>query len=487
MIKRNCLLATTCAVSLIAGSPALSDAQSTQILEEYFDLFKSTPMVLAVGDKEDAGRYTQWNNITLKSDDGKAQVAIPWVKVSKKLLGGHVMTLAPKIDGAFQSPDPEVLEPVKFAIESKEMSVDISGDTDARSYASSFDEVLFQTLDNDQIKVSAKMVGGTGDQIMEAGENGKSTGSFDVKSMVIDYDMTIEGQDMKSTTSMESFAGKFEVPFYKDYDPDNPASFFDPARNMLIDYTSGAGSSKMSMVSETGPIDVNATFGGGSGTLGIADSIAKIAGTTSDLTYDVSAPQMGLPSMQFTMVGAKADISVPLDNVDESKPAGYKLALNQLKLSDQLWAMFDPKAVLPRDAIDLDIDLTANMRWLKKIAEIDIDDKEQKPPFALDSAEIIAFNLNLAGASLQTDGAVALDNTQFPPVPDGTVNVSLKGGQGLLSKLTEMGLIPAQQAMPIRAMTAMFFKPGGDGDDHLISTIEMTKDGHIKANGMPLK
>jgi hypothetical protein len=256
---------------------------------------------------------------------------------------------------------------------------------------------------------------------------------------------------------------------------------------MLIDYTSGAGSSKMSMISEAGPLDVTATFGGGSGTLGITDSVAKIAGTTSDLAYDVSAPQMGLPPMQFTMVDATADIAVPLDNVDESKAARYKVALNQLNLSDQVWAMFDPKAVLPRDAINLDIDLSANMRWLKKIAEIDIEDKSQEPPFALDSAEIKAFNLSIAGASLRTDGAVILDNSQFPPVPDGTVNVSLKGGQGLLGKLTEMGIIPAQQALPIRAMTAMFFRPGDEGDDHLISTIELTKDGHIKANGMPLK
>ena len=80
-----------------------------------------------------------------------------------------------------------------------------------------------------------------------------------------------------------------------------------------------------------------------------------------------------------------------------------------------------------------------------------------------------------------------IDNSQFPPVPDGMVNVSLKGAFGLLNKLTEMGLVPAQNAMMIQGMSGMFFKPGGDGEDHLVSTIVMTKDGHISANGMPLK
>jgi hypothetical protein len=63
----------------------------------------------------------------------------------------------------------------------------------------------------------------------------------------------------------------------------------------------------------------------------------------------------------------------------------------------------------------------------------------------------------------------------------------LTGAQGLIGKLTEIGLIPEQNAMMIQGMTAMFFRPVDGGEDQLISVIEMTKDGHVKANGMQIK
>ena len=486
MFAEKNLLAAVCGFSMIAATPAMSDGQSTKILEEYFDVLKSAPIVLEVGDKDDASKYTQWNNITLKSSDGKTQVAVPWIKVSKKLLGGFEMTFAEQINGVFQSPDPEVMEPVKFVIESKGNSVDIGGKEGARKYDSSFDEMIFRTIDSNLISVSAKMTDGRGTQVLETGDMGRSAGSFEIKNLVIDYSFALEGESMTSSATVQSFTGNFDIPIYDDFDPENPTGFFDASRNMVFEYSVDSGSSKSAANSAVGPIVLNAAFGAGAGTFGIKDEVATVEGTTQDLTYEMTATGMGFPPMQFNMSEAVVKITVPLDNVDESKPAGYKIALSGLKLSDPLWNMFDPKALLPRDDIDLDIDLLASMRWLKKISDIDMKNTNQAPPVAVDSAEIKAFNLKVAGADLQTSGSVLVDNSQFPPVPDGTVNISLKGGYGLLGKLTELGLVPAQNAAMIQGMVAMFFTPG-DGEDHLVSVITMTKDGHISANGMPLK
>ncbi|MBE9477574.1 MAG: hypothetical protein IME92_10515, partial [Proteobacteria bacterium] len=146
MFTKNSLLTSVCAVALVAGSPVFSEVQSTQILEEYFDVFKSTAIEIEVGDKEDNIKSSQWNNVTLKSSDGKMQIAVPWIKVSKKLSGGFALTIADQIDGAFQTPDPEVLEPVRFVVESKNMVIDIDGQLGAREYNSKFGEVTFRTL-----------------------------------------------------------------------------------------------------------------------------------------------------------------------------------------------------------------------------------------------------------------------------------------------------------------------------------------------------
>jgi len=480
------ILAVVCGFSMIAATPAMSDAQSTQILEEYFDVLKSAPIVLEVGDKDDADRYTQWNNITLRSDNGQTQIAVPWIKVSKKLLGGFEMTFAEQIDGVFQSPDPEVLKPVKFVINNQNMIVDINGKDGAREYNSTFDEMTFGTLDSDLINFSAKMTGGTGTQLLQAGDMDRSSGSFNIKNMAIDYSMEIEGETVTSSSMVQSFAGNFDIPIYNDFDTENPTGFFDASRNMVFEYSVDSGSSKTAMNSAVGPIQLNAAFGASTGIFGIKDEVATVEGVTQGLAYEVTATGMGLPPMQFSISDAVAKIAFPLDNVDESKPAAYKIALSGLKLSEPLWNMFDPKALLPRDDIDLDIDLVASLRWLKKISDVDVKDTDQELPVAVESAEIKAFNLKIAGADLQTTGSVLMDNSQFPPIPDGTVNISLKGGYGLLGKLTELGLVRAQNAAMIQGMSTMFFIPG-DGEDHLVSVITMTKDGHISANGKPLK
>ncbi|MBL4751129.1 MAG: DUF2125 domain-containing protein [Amylibacter sp.] len=487
MAQENNLLASVCALTLIAGTPALSDAQSTQILEEYFASFQSSQIVLEVGDKEDNMRSTQWNNITLQGNEGAMQIAIPWIKVSKKVLGGFEMTYAQKVEAAFQSPDPKFAEPIRFVVENKGLAIEIDGEEGAREYTSSFDEITFNTLENSIVNVSGRVTGGASTLVLKAGDEGSSAGNFNAKTMVIKYDLEIDGQQMASTTTIADLTAKYLFPHFKEIDPENPLSSFDPTRDMFIEYSVGSSTTRSTIESVLGPMKVDVSFGSGAGAFSLKDSVASVSATSNDVSYNVIAAGMGMPPIQFDIKEAVVNVVVPLDNVDESKPANYKIALDGLVLSDQVWGMFDAKGLLPRDEISLDIDLSANMRWLKKLADIDLKDQNQSPPLEADSATINALNLKIAGAELITSGEVQINNSQFPPVPDGTVNVSLKGAFGLLTKLTEMGLVPAQNAMMIQGMSGMFFKPGNDGEDHLISTIVMTKDGRISANGMPLK
>ena len=80
------------------------------------------------------------------------------------------------------------------------------------------------------------------------------------------------------------------------------------------------------------------------------------------------------------------------------------------------------------------------------------------------------------------------DMESFPgmPAPEGTLNLSLIGGNALLDNLTLMGFVPADQAMGIRLMTGMFTRPG-DGPDALVSEITINEQGHVLANGQRIK
>ncbi|OIQ64787.1 hypothetical protein GALL_536590 [mine drainage metagenome] len=90
------------------------------------------------------------------------------------------------------------------------------------------------------------------------------------------------------------------------------------------------------------------------------------------------------------------------------------------------------------------------------------------------------------GADLSGTGAVTFDNTSAVPVPSGSVDLKLVGGNGLIDKFIAMGLLPKDQAMGFRMMLAMFAKPG-EGTDTLTSKIEFNKDGSILANGQRIQ
>ena len=84
------------------------------------------------------------------------------------------------------------------------------------------------------------------------------------------------------------------------------------------------------------------------------------------------------------------------------------------------------------------------------------------------------------------DGYFAFDNSFGIPIPSGTANMMLVGANGLMDTLVSMGLLPQEQAMGARMMLGLFARPG-DGEDTLVSTIEVKEDGQILANGQRLK
>ncbi len=485
MLRKTHFCAAVLTTSLMTASPVFSDAQTTEILEEYLELFKSAPVTINVGAKDDGSRFSQWNDIVIKSVDDTMVVNIPWIKVDKKLLGGLELTFAEEISGAFEGIDTDDAKPIKFVMLNDGMTVGVDGDAGARSYASTFKEMTFKSVDSEEVNFIAKMMNGSSTQLMQKGDIQKTMGDFSFESMILNYDLKVDDQIMKSESEFSGLSGKFDLPIYGKFDLENPTSNFDPSRDLLIEYSVGSGTSKTNIENGYGPIEALVSYGEGSGKIAITDSVVELIGDTKDMSYDISAAAMGLPPVQLNAASADVKMAIPLDNIEESKQADYKIGLSGLTVSDQVWNIFDPQAILPRDAIELDIDLSADLRWLKKLAEIDVNDQNQSMPLAVDSAKINALNLKVAGAELQTEGSVLLDNKQFPPVPDGTVNVSLKGAQGLLEKLTQAGLLPAQNALAIRGMSAVFFEDRGE--DNLVSTITMGKDGSITANGFPLQ
>ncbi|HEX9857573.1 MAG TPA: DUF2125 domain-containing protein, partial [Paracoccaceae bacterium] len=112
-------------------------------------------------------------------------------------------------------------------------------------------------------------------------------------------------------------------------------------------------------------------------------------------------------------------------------------------------------------------------------------------PGELNTLDVTALNLKVAGAELTGSGALTFDNSDLVsfdgvPAPTGVIDMKVTGANGLMDKLAQMGLIPEDQLMGARMMLGMFAKVDATAPDTMTSTLEF-KDKGFFANGMQLK
>ena len=151
--------------------------------------------------------------------------------------------------------------------------------------------------------------------------------------------------------------------------------------------------------------------------------------------------------------------------------------------------MFDPTGQLPRDPINVVLDLEGAAKTFVNFLDEAALEELDGPPGEISALTLKELLLTFGGAELSGEGAVEFINEGSAfgpgiPQPVGAITLNLMGGFGLVDKLVAMGLIPAEDGQMAKMMSGMIAKPVGD--DELVSELEFTADGGIKANGLPL-
>ncbi len=212
--------------------------------------------------------------------------------------------------------------------------------------------------------------------------------------------------------------------------------------------------------------------------------LVQVIANYGETAIDVITPF--IPPVSIAANGMAVDMTAPL--ISDGTRARYMLALNDFTLNDDIWGMFDPTSVLPRDAAQLTLDLSADPAW-----QIDVLDlaawenvSEANLPVKPTDIRLDAFELSAAGASLTGTGAMNVDYSGFTPQPAGHIDLAASGLNGLMDNLVAMGLLPEDQVMGARMMMGLFAVPG-EAEDTLNSRLEMNEEGHIFANGQRLK
>lgn len=186
------------------------------------------------------------------------------------------------------------------------------------------------------------------------------------------------------------------------------------------------------------------------------------------------------------------DFDIPLSQGDGPRDARGAFNITDLTISDTIWGLFDPAAVLPRDPLTMEIGVDATVTPFFNF----LDPAQQQAammsdiPGELNSAELTALVIRGGGAEITGEGAFTFDNSDLVtfdglPRPEGQINFAINGVNGLVDNLIQMGLIPQEEAMMPRMMLGMFATPVGD--DMLTSTIEVNSQGHLLANGQRLR
>ncbi|OUS34760.1 hypothetical protein A9Q94_15350 [Rhodobacterales bacterium 56_14_T64] len=235
------------------------------------------------------------------------------------------------------------------------------------------------------------------------------------------------------------------------------------------------------------------TFGTSSGSVSANADAIQMSGRGSDVSIENAADHELPFDLSAKVATVDMDIRMPISASDAPQDFTVAFNLGGLTVGEELWSLFDPAAVLPRDPATIDVNLTGQTTVFQdfmnfaKMMELSNDDV----PLELNALTVKNFLISAAGASLSGTGDFAFNNddlTSFDgmPAPSGSAELQIAGANGLIDKLIQMGLIAESDAMGARMMMGMLAVPG-DGDDTLKSKLEITEDGQILANGQRIK
>lgn len=222
----------------------------------------------------------------------------------------------------------------------------------------------------------------------------------------------------------------------------------------------------------------------------------SVSGEGRDYVMRYLMPEVLPVPIEAAGEAMSAALSFPLEKSEGPQPFVLAVSIKGLSLAEDLWSLFDSEKTIPRDPAEVTLDMSGTMRNLADLMDfvavggmIDAG----TPPAELHSAELKTLVISGAGAELTGTGAARFDNSDLAtyggfPKPVGRVNLAIKGGDALLTRLVELGVMSEDDAMGARMALAAMAKPDPEaGEDALKSSFEFTEDGGVTANGMRIR
>jgi hypothetical protein len=214
-------------------------------------------------------------------------------------------------------------------------------------------------------------------------------------------------------------------------------------------------------------------------------------GGNTGLTLSAEVAALPLPDLSASIAETAFNVAAPVQPSDTPQDFGMLLRLKDLVVSDTIWNLADPGSIMPRDPATLILDVAGKANWVVDVLSPEVAAQPMDgAPGEIHAFDIRALELTAVGASLTGTGAFTFDNTDLAtfdgvPRPQGGLDLRLAGGNALIDRLSQMGLLPPDQVMAAQMILGLFARPTGE-PDVVTSRIEVDPSGTILANGQPL-
>lgn len=484
------LLASTALIAV--SSPAFAQLTAQQVLDEWTASYAKAGITLSIGEQVQDGDTLQARNVVMTVET--ATVTLPWLHLRDLPDGRVEVTHHPDINVVITDL-PDGPDEIAVVINAPNSVNIIAADGEARDSTFTGDSMAITSSFEvepgaDPFTVRLETGGWSGSSRQENIGSDYEITSFDMAMGTVSFAFSgsdgDEGIDARSSTERLTLAGRVALA----PESDDMAAMLRDGFGVSFAMTSGPGQSRVVIEEGGEETRVESSSSGGSLTFRLDSEAMGFGIAATALQSVVAGGPLPFPSLTNMIGDLKIDFLLPSLPADEAGPFSALVSLRDLKLDDMLFMMLDPGGILPRDALSLTIDLAGKMRWLGDAFSPETMMGADEPA-ELHALTINSLNLVAAGAELQGDGDVVFDNDDRDsydgiPKPVGTVSLMLKGGEGLLEKLMQMGLVDQETAMGVRMGAAMVTVPGSEPDT-IVSEIEFTEDGGLLANGQRLK
>lgn len=184
---------------------------------------------------------------------------------------------------------------------------------------------------------------------------------------------------------------------------------------------------------------------------------------------------------------------MPLLHSDDPQDASFAMSIADMTVNPEVWALVDPGTALPRDPLQIAMDMTGQLMINDELLDILplIERAEFGDLIQPVSVQLNSMLLKGLGTEMTGQGAFTFDVTDMVtipgvPRPEGKLTLKATGVNALLDLLESAGIAAPEELMGVRMGIGMIAKPA-EGEDLLISEFEFNSEGHFMANGLRLK